>query len=128
MRLRFIAHCLFLLCLTMGIASCGSNSQNSSGNTLPTGTNTAGGGGSGSAPGSGGSGGSGSTPGGSGTGGSGSTPGSGGSGGSGSTPGGGGGGSGSRLVAGAEVLVLHREPATAEENRSRLSPMWGRNR
>ena len=33
-----------------------------------------------------------------------------------------------RLVAGAEVLVLHRELATAEENRSRLSPMWGRNR
>ena len=126
MRLRFIAHCLFLLCLTMGIASCGSNSQNSSGNTLPTGTNTAGGGGSGSAPGSGGSGGSGSTPGGSGTGAR-LNPGSGGSGGSGSTPG----GAEAlvpRLVAGAEVLVLHREPATAEQNRSRLSPMWGRNR
>ena len=104
MRLRFIAHCLFLLCLTMGIASCGSDSQNSSGNTLPTGTNTAGGGGSGSAPG-------------------------GGSGGSGSTPGGGGVAAlVPRLVEGAEVLVLHREPATAEENRLRLSPMWGRNR
>ena len=93
MRFRLIAHSLFLLCLTMGVASCGGNSQNSSGTTLPTGTNTAGGGGSGSAPGSGGSGGSGSTPGGSGSGGSGSTPGGGG--GSGSTPGGGGGGSGS---------------------------------